>query len=93
MIPEFPHHAPPNYSYEFETFNSRTIAIWLHCQCVFDYNLGKPTRTIWGFYSPNKRIYYAPVNAKTIGKEVSIKNTTPYSAMQLKQTPLESAYV
>jgi hypothetical protein len=93
MIPEFPHHPPKDYSYEFESFNSRAIAIWLRCHRQFDYNLGKPTRTIWGFYSSKKRVYYAPVNAKTIGKQIDIENTTPYTAMPIKQTPLTAAFV
>jgi hypothetical protein len=92
-MPEFLHKAPKGYSYEFEQFNTRTIRIWLCNSRQFDYNLGASTKTIWGFYSPKKRIYYAPVNAKTIGKEVSIDNTTAYSAMQVKRTPLEQFFV
>ena len=60
MIAEFPHKAPKGYSYEFEVFNTRTIAIWLCYEREFDYNMGKPTRTIWGFYAPKKNCYYAP---------------------------------
>jgi hypothetical protein len=92
MIAEFPHKAPKGYSYKFEQFNTRTIAIWLLCKREFDYNLGAPTRTIWGFYSPKKKLYYAPVNSKTIGKEVSIEDTTPYSSMIPKKTPLMEAF-
>jgi hypothetical protein len=93
MIPEFPHKAPKNYSYEFESWNASTVRIMLSCSRQFDYNLGARTKTVWGFYKPKKHIYYAPVNAKTIGKQVDIENTTPYTAMPLKQTPLESAFV
>ena len=93
MIPEFPHKAPKDYSYEFETWNASTVRIMLRCHRKFDYNLGASTATVWGFYSPKKRVYYAPVNAKTIGKEVNIENTTPYSAMPIKQTPLEQFFV
>ena len=93
MIAEFPHKAPKNYSYEFETWNARAIRIMLRCHRKFDYNLGASTATVWGFYSPKKRVYYAPVNAKTIGKEVNIENTTPYSAMPIKRTALEAAFV
>jgi hypothetical protein len=92
-MPEFPHKAPKDYSYEYEQFNASTIRIMLHCNRQFDYNLGDSTKTVWGFYKPKKRTYYAPVNVKTIGKEVSIENTTPYTAMQLKRTPLESAFL
>jgi hypothetical protein len=90
---EFPHKPPKDYSYEYEQFNASTIRIMLHCNRQFDYNLGASTKTIWGFYKPKKRIYLAPVNAKTIGKQVDINSTTPYSAMQLKQTPLEQFFV
>ena len=93
MIAEFPHKAPKGYSYEFEVFNTRTIAIWLCCQREFDYNMGKPTRTIWGFYAPKKNCYYAPINATKQGDQVNIQDTRPYTAMQLKQTPLEQFFV
>jgi len=93
MIPEFPHKAPKDYSYQFETWNTRTIRIMLTCSKQFDYNHGVQTQTVWGFYSPKKRVYYAPVNVKTIGKEVNINNTTPYTAMPIKQTPLTAAFV
>jgi len=92
-MPEFPHKAPKDYSYEFESHNASTIRIMLRCDRQFDYNLGASTSTIWGFYKPKKRAYYAPINAKTIGKEVNIGNTTAYSAMPLKQTPLEQFFV
>jgi hypothetical protein len=65
----------------------------LRCHRQFDYNLGASTATVWGFYSPKKRTYYAPINAKTIGKEVNIEDTTPYTAMPIKRTALESAFV
>jgi len=94
MIPEFPHKPPTKeYSYKYEQFNTRLIAVWLCCNRSFDYNLGKPTRSIWGFYSPKKRIYYAPINSKTPGKEVNIEDTTPYTAMPLKKTLLEMCFV
>ena len=93
MIPEFPHKAPKNYSYEFETWNTRSIRIMLRCHRKFDYNLGASTSTVWGFHNPKKRIYYAPINSAKIGEEVDIKNTTPYSAMAIKKTPLEQFFV
>jgi hypothetical protein len=93
MILEFLHKAPKGYSYEFETWNASTIRIMLLCHRKFDYNLGASTSTVWGFYNPKKRIYYAPVNVKTIGKEIDIENTTPYSAMPINQTALEAAFL
>ena len=82
-----------NYSYEFEQFNTRTLRIVLRCHRQFDYNLGASTSTVWGFYNPKKRVYYAPINAKTIGKEVNIDSTTAYSAMPIKRTALEDCFV
>ena len=90
---EFPHSPPKDYSYEYENFNTRTVRIWLCNTRKFDYNLGARTKTVWGFYNPKKRVYYAPINSKTIGKEVNIENTTPYTAMQVKRTSLEECFV
>lgn len=93
MIPEFSHKPPQKeYSYEYEQFNARIIRIWLCCSRKFDYNLGKPTKTVWGFYSPKKKEYYAPINVKSIGKQVSLENTTPYTAMPVQITPLEKCF-
>jgi hypothetical protein len=91
--PEFPHKAPKDYSYEFEQFNASTIRIMLRCNRKFDYNLGASTATVWGFYKPKKQVYYAPVNAKSIGKQIDIENTTAYSAMPIKRTTLEACFV
>jgi hypothetical protein len=94
MISEFPHKAPTKeYHYEYEQFNTKMIRIWLCCSRKFDYNLGAPTRSIWGFYSPKTKVYYVPINSKSVGKQVNIENTTPYSSMQVKKTPLESAFL
>jgi hypothetical protein len=90
---EFPHKAPNGYSYEFESFKRNLIAIWIRNSTTFDYNLGKSVRSIWGFYDSKKRVYHSPINSSTVGNVVGIKDTTPYSAMTLKQTPLESAFV
>ena len=93
MTIDFPHSSPEGYSYEFENFNTRVVAIWLRHHRSYSFAEGKSVRSIWGFYSSKKKCYYAPVNSKTVGKEVSISQTNPYTAMQLKQTPLESAFV
>ena len=90
---EFPHSPQKDCSYEYENFNTRTVRIWLCNTRKFDYNLGARTKTVWGFYNPKKRVYYAPINSKTIGKEVDIENTTPYTAMQVKRTSLEECFV
>lgn len=93
MSVEFPHIAPKGYSYEFTQFKSNVTAIWIRNHTTFDYNLGKSVCCIWGFYDSKKRTYFAPVNSKTIGKCVNINDTTRYTAMPLKQTPLTAAFV
>lgn len=90
---EFPHKPPKGMYYEQIEFKRNVIAIWIHYEQKFDYNLGDTVRCIWGFYDSKKRVYHSPVNSRTIGKVVDIKDTTPYSAMIPKQTPLESAFV
>ena len=90
---EFPHSPPKDYSYEYEQFNASTLRIMLCCSRQFDYNLGASTKTVWGFYKPKKHTYYAPVNIKTIGKQVDIDSTTAYTAMQPKRTILEQFFV
>ena len=79
--------------YEQTEFKRNVIAIWIHYQRRFDYNLGDSVRCIWGFYDSKKRTFHSPINSKTIGRVVDIRDTTPYSAMIPKQTPLESAFV
>ena len=94
MIPEFPHKAPTKeYSYEYEQFNTRMIRIWLCCTRKFDYNLGAPTKTVWGFWKSKSNKFFAPINSKTIGKEVEFKNTRNYTAMQIKPSPLDAFFV
>jgi len=93
VIPQFRHKAPEGYSYEVEQFKRNIFSIWLRCHRQFDYNNGKPTRTIWGFYDYKKCQFYSPVNSSTVGKEVDFKNTRDYTAMPLLQTPLEAAFV
>jgi len=92
-IHEFPHSAPQGTYYETEDFKRNVIAIWIAYDREFDYNLGKPVSSIWGFYNTKTKEYFSPVNSKTIGKRVSVDDTTPYTAMIPKQTPLESAFV
>ena len=90
---EFPHKAPKGMHYEQTDFKRNVVAIWIHYDRRFDYNLGDAVRCIWGFYNTKTKEYFAPINSKTIGKRVNIENTTPYSAMQIKQTALEQAFV
>jgi hypothetical protein len=90
---DFPHNAPEGMYYETEPFQRNVVAIWIHYQRRFDYNLGDPVRCIWGFYNTKTKCYHAPINSSKCGDKVDIKNTTPYSAMQIKRTPLELAFV
>jgi len=85
----FPHIAPSGYAYEVENFNTRVLRIMLRHHKKYDYNLGKSVATVWGFYSPKKRIYYSPINAASVGREVSINETSPYTAMPILMNPLE----
>jgi hypothetical protein len=90
---EFPHKAPKGMYYEYEDFKRNVIAIWIHYDRKFDYNLGESVRCIWGFYNTKTRTYHSPINSKSVGQSVDIKDTTPYSAMLPKQTPLTAAFV
>jgi hypothetical protein len=90
---EFPHQAPKGMYYEQTEFKRNVIAIWIHYDCRFDYNLGDAVRCIWGFYNTRTRTYHSPINSGKVGDAVSIERTSPYSAMPIKQTPLEAAYV
>jgi len=92
-IVDFHHIAPEGYSYEFDEFKKGVVSIWLRCHRKFDYNNGATTRTIWGFYRSKTREYFAPINSKTIGACVNIKETRNYTAMPLKLNPLELAFV
>jgi len=87
------HKPPKGYTYEVTEFKHQLVAIWICNHYKFVYNGGNPTRSIWGFWCSKTGKYYAPINSKTIGKEVRIEDTTPYSAMVIKRTPLELAFL
>ena len=93
MTIDFPHKPPQGMYYEQTEFKRNVIAIWIHYKRRFDYNNGDAVRCIWGFYNTKTKHFHAPINSSTVGVPVSIEQTTPYSAMQLKLTPLELAYV
>lgn len=90
---EFPHQAPEGYRYESEPFKRNVVSIWIHHCRKFDYNLGGDVRCIWGFYNTKTKEYFSPVNSKTIGKCVDIRDTSPYSAMIPNRSILESFFV
>ena len=85
---EFPHQSPKGYSYEIQQFKRHVYAIWIVNHGEFSYT-DTPPKSIWGFYSSKKKEYYAPIDAKKVGAIVQIEDTNPYSALQLKLTPLE----
>jgi len=92
MIVELPHSAPKGYHYEVEEYDSKYLRIMLHHHRKYDYNLGKPVATVWGFYARKTSKFHAPINAKKVGKVVSISETTPYTSMPISITPLEQAF-
>ena len=89
----FNHKAPKGYFYSYEEYKAGVIRIWLNNTRKFDYNHGKPTKTVWGFYSTKKKKYFAPVNSSTVGKEVQFENTRSWTSMPIKQSPLDAFFV
>ena len=87
--PPLPYSAPSGHYYEYEEFKNNVVRIWLCNTRKFDYNLGASTRTIHSFYNTKRKKYYAPINVKTVGKEVDIKDTRPYTAMQVIKKGIE----
>jgi len=94
---DFPHKPPKEYRYKVVRKNTTTVAIWTVCNPGFVYNGGNDIHCIWGFCKTKttakrgtQNTYYAPINSNKIGKEVSINDTTPYTAMQLNLNPLEA---
>ena len=92
MSVKFPHKAPRNYHYEQSQFKRNITAIWICDDRHYDYNNGKSVRCIWGFYNSKTQQWHSPVNSSTVGDVVDPKNTSPYSAMQLKLNPLMSCF-
>lgn len=90
---EFPHKAPKGYSYEQVSFKRNVIAIWIHNHSKFSYNNGGTARSIWGFYNLKTKCFHSPINSKTVGDQVNIEDTSPYSAMIPKLSPLERAFI
>jgi hypothetical protein len=93
MIIEFPHTAPRGYSYEQVPFKRNVVAIWILNHTQFSYNNGGTVSSIWGFYNTKTKCFHSPINSKTVGNQVNIEDTSPYSAMISKTNPLTSAFV
>ena len=79
---EFPHVPPKGYSYEYDTPSRGVVRFWIVNHYQFSYT-SEQVKSVWGFYKPKTKKYYAPINSKKVGAEVSIDKTTPYSAMQI----------
>lgn len=93
MFVEFPHTAPKGYSYEQVSFKRNVVAIWIHNHRKFSYNNGGTATSIWGFYNTKTKCFHSPINSKTVGNQVNIEDTSPYSAMVPKLNPLERAFL
>ena len=95
LPPDFPHEPPEGYSYYVKEFKRNVVSIWLLHHTTYSYT-SDPIYTIWGFVKSKttKRstthTYHAPINSNKVGKEVSISDTRPYTAMQLNLNPLEA---
>lgn len=92
LPPDFIHEPPKNYTYEVEEFRRNILSIWCCNHAKFNFNGSSVAKTIWGFYNTKQRTYYAPINSTKRGDQVDISDTRPYTAMQLKLTPLEAAF-
>ena len=88
----FPHTAPKGYSYEIEQFKRNLLAIWICNHGKFSYT-DKTPKSIWGFYDSKAKCYYAPINSSKQGDKVNIEDTSPYSAMIPKLSPLMQAFI
>ena len=88
---DFIHEPPKGYHYEVESFRRNVCRICIVNDGTFSYT-DVPPKSVWGFYDVKKGIYSAPINYSKQGNTVDIKNTTPYSAMQLNLNPLMAAF-
>ena len=93
LPPDFIHEPPTDYTYEVLPFKRNVLSIWCCNHRQFTFNGGAVAKTIWGFYDTRKHTYFAPVNSKQPGTEVSINETTPYSAMKLNRKGLECLWM
>ena len=92
-IPDFTHKNPKGYHYERTDFKTHVSSIWIVNDNHFDYCGRSGIKSIWGFFNSKTQQFYAPINSKTMGKLVDFKNTSPYSSMQIRRTPLEAAFL
>ena len=89
--PDFNHKPPKGYHYEGESLRPNGSRVCIVNDGTFSYT-ADPPKSIWGFYNTKTRIYSAPINFTKCGDPVDIKDTRPYSAMQLNLNPLMAAF-
>ena len=92
---DFIHTPPKGFSYHVKEYKKTIVSIWIRNHARFSYT-EDPVLSIWGFCKTKttakrgiENTYYAPINSNKVGKEVSINDTTPCSAMQLNLRGLE----
>ena len=88
------HRAPEGTEYWCDDFKSGVKRIWVQnrrFQFTYTGDDSYPS-SVWGFYKPKTGKFYAPINHKKMGKEVDIKDTSPWTAMQLNLNPLMAAF-
>lgn len=88
-----PYQPPKGYYYVTEEFKRNVVRIWLCTDRKFDFNMGKPTRTIHSFFNTKTKCFHSPINSTTVGDQVNIKDTRPWTTMPIKSNPLMSAFV
>ena len=54
---------PEGYYFSVEQMSPLIMRVWLHHKKVYDYNLGEPVKTIWGFIKSGR--VHPPKNTKT----------------------------
>ena len=91
---EFPHQPPQGFEYWTDDYSKTIKRIWIRNKTrEFIYGDEKHPSSVWGFYCTRKKEYLAPINYKKPGKVVKLHNTTPYTAMSLNLTPIQSAFL
>lgn len=90
--PKLPYDPPKGYWYEVEQFKRGVLRIMLCTDRKFDYNSGKPTKTVHSFYNTKTKEFISPINSTTLGKVVDINTTRPWTSMPIKTTPLMECF-
>jgi len=84
---------PKGYCYEITEHKRNVAAIWLCGGPKYTYRNNTSARTIHSFYNYKKKIWYAPINSKKAGEEVSPDKIRPWTAMQIHYQGLEAFFV